>query len=464
MADDVNTTTPKSLYESMSDLELFPVGFPVLINRFADPSLRANISIATKMKMVDILPTGFILNFANLTGNGSTGSNIESDWLKYDFEFYINEYRRKLIALGIPDPEKTVGVRLWITGDSQGNDNISNQFTDNSISSQINNAIQNNGIGQAHQMARSAGFGNLVSGFSNGSSQMSRALLNVAADGRHVSLPKIWQESTYENNYTFTIKLSSPYGSHKAIQKFIAEPLLRLTCMVSASSSDGLTYGLPPYLFIRAYGLTYLKLAIPQSLQITRGDQDRINKDRQPLDILINLQVTSAIPGFAALTGGTDPGLGVTIDGKGLNTEGLKEDIQFDQMADENVYDWDEFGANVSDKTDPNNNSFDNLIASIFSNTTGPALNTVGGILKSLMPSPNYLASVNPQSSVSDVLKNYTTDFRKTISSGDDGSISGGSSDPEMAAIAPILNNQFRQNIDSIGLGSVMNPFLDKLM
>ena len=71
MAEDT-TASPKSLYESMSQLELFPVGFPVLINRFADPSLRANTSIATKMKMVDIIPTGFILNFKNLSGTGQT--------------------------------------------------------------------------------------------------------------------------------------------------------------------------------------------------------------------------------------------------------------------------------------------------------------------------------------------------------------------------------------------------------
>ena len=455
------TTATKSLYQSMSQLELFPVGFPVLINRFADPSLRANINIATKMKMVDIIPTGFILNFKNLTGNGQTGANIKSDWLKYDFDFYIKEYRRKLKALGIPDDDKTVGVRLWITGDSQGNDSIMNNYTDNSISSFINNQVQNLGLAQAHQTARSAGFGNLVSGFNNNSSQTSRALLNIATEGRHVSLPKIWQDSSYENNYTFTIKLSSPYGSHKAIQKFIAEPLLRLVCLASSSSSDGLTYGLPPYLFVRAYGLTYLNLAIPQSLQITRGEHDRINKDRQPLDIIVNLVVTSAIPGFAALTGS-----GATNDQGGM-TEGLIEDIQLNQMSDENVYDWNKFAFDGSSYNTPEQSFIDFIFGTISANTTGPALNTVGGILKSLMPSPPFLASKNSNadSTINNAVNIYDR-IRKIVGgfNNTDNNNEGTGGARSMSASAPVLNDQFRQNIDSIGLGSVMNPFLDKLV
>ena len=363
--------------------------------------------------------------------------------------------------MGIPDSDKTVGVRLWITGDSQGNDSITNNYTDNSISSMINNQVQNLGLAQAHQTARSAGFGNLVSGFNNNSSLMSRAMMNIAADGRHVSLPKIWQDSSYENNYTFTVKLSSPYGSHKAIQKFIAEPLLRLVCLASSSSSDGLTYGLPPYMFVRAYGLTYLNLAIPQSLQITRGDHDRINKDRQPLDIIVNLVVTSAIPGFAALTGA-----GATNDQGGM-TEGLVEDIQLGQMSDENVYDWDKFAFDGSQYDDPTRSFIDHIFGTISANTTGPALNTVGGILKSLMPSPSFLASKNASSdsgmndalrAVDDSIRNWLNGF--VNGNGDNGAGVARSS----SASAPVLNDQFRQNIDSIGLGSVMNPFLDKLV
>ena len=461
------TTTTGSLYENMANLELFPVGFPVLMNRFADPNLRANTSIATKMKMVDIIPTGFILNFNTLMGGGSTDTDIQSDWLKYDFDFYIKEYRRKLKAIGIPNADNAFGVRLWITGNSSGSDTISNRFTENSISQMINNQVQNAGIAQARQYLRSTGMSNLISGFAGGTSQASRAIQNVFLDGRHVSLPNVWQDSTYTTNYQFSVKLSSPYGSHKAIQKFIAEPLLRLICLVSASSSDGITYGLPPYLFIRAYGVTYLKLAIPETLTIVRGGEDRINKDRQPLDIDITLSASTAIPGFAALTGSGDSTIpDLTIPGATIQSAGMKEDILFDQMADDNVYDWDTFGYNVGESTS-GQSIWDMLLGRISSTKTGPALNTVGGILKSLMPSPPFLSNVisysdsnfsNAGTIFSELGERF---FQKPASDvvSDVSPVSAAS-----YASVPVLSDQFRTNIENIGLGSVMNPYLDKLV
>lgn len=62
-------------------------------------------------------------------------------------------------------------------------------------------------------------------------------------------------------------------------------------------------------------------------------------------------------------------------------------------MADENVYDWDTFGYNISDSS-VGQNMWDNLLGRISSTKTGPALNTVGVYLKSLMPSPPFLSNV----------------------------------------------------------------------
>ena len=465
----VSTPAIGSLYQNMANLELFPVGFPVLMNRFADPNLRANTSIATKMKMVDIIPTGFLLNFNTLMGGGPTDTDIQSDWLKYDFDFYIKEYRRKLKAIGIPNSDSAFGVRLWITGDSQGSDTISNRFTENAISSMINNQVQNAGIAKARKYLRSVGISNLISGFASGTSQASRAIQNVFLDGRHVSLPNTWQDSSYTTNYQFTVKLSSPYGSHKAIQKFIAEPLLRLICIASASSSDGITYGLPPYLFVRAYGVAYLKLAIPESLNIIRGNEDRINKDRQPLDIIVTLSTSTAIPGFAALTGSGDSTI-PDLNNPGITTQtaGMKEDILFDQMADENVYDWDTFGYNINDSSG-GQNMWDTLLGRISSTKTGPALNTVGGILKSLMPSPPFLSNVIPYndfnfSNAGGLFAMLANPFIQNSSNSTTPVSAASDVKSNNYASAPVLNDQFRTNIEDVGLGSVMNPFLDKLV
>jgi hypothetical protein len=443
----------------MEEKELYPVGFPVLMSKYADPDYRANMSISTKMKMVDLIPTGFVLNFMEAFSNNENGTASESEWLKYEFEYYIKEYRRKLKALGFVQEviDKQYGVRLWITGDSQGSDSIQNNFTENAISAMIKSSIQNLGVGQLHQMLRSAGMGNLVHGFTNNSTKGAKMLTNLMTEGRHISLPKIWEDSSYDTNYQFTVHLSSPYGSFKAIKRFIADPLIRLSCLVSSSSSDGITYGLPPYLFTRAYGLTYMNLAIPQNLQITRGPEDRINKYKQPLDIIATLTVTSAIPGFAALVGdGTDD--------SGQTNYGLKEDIRIQDMLT-NPGDWDTFSHDIGSDGD-----FMNLLKQTKS---GPAVNTVGGILKSLMPAPAYLSNSMSQSfadqnqAVSDGAT-YAQAFLDIIrnASGRDYDVAGtaASASASASASAPsLIGDNFRKNIDDVGLGDVMHPYLDRI-
>ncbi len=371
--------TGPSIYETLKDKELYPVGFPVLINRHADPKLKAGKSIATRMKMVDLIPVGFILNYKAMADGAINAMN--ANWLQYEFDFYIMEYRKKLMNLNIPDYNDTYGVRLWTTGASSGSDEVQNQFTENSISGLIKNNIQNSKFGELHQAARSFGYGNMFGGFSSGTSKGSRMLMNLLFEGRHVSLPQVWQESTYSNNYMFTVKLSSPYGSLEAIKRFIAEPLMRILALVSSSSNDGITYGLPPYLYVRAYGITYMRLGIPTSIQITRGNEDRINKYKQPLDIVITLQINTAIPGFAALI---PPSLtvGNIISGNPGNS-GILEDIDLDDLS-EVPKSWDDFGSS--------GNAFIDILRN---SKSGPAVNTLGSVLKSLLPAPPDLASSN---------------------------------------------------------------------
>lgn len=379
--------TNVGLYEQLSAGELFPVGFPVLLNRYADTNLLANKYIASRMKMVDLIPVGFILNYKSLfTTDSDPNNSSAANTMTYEFEYFVNEYRKKLKNLGIFDNKDqestTFGVRLWITGDSSGTDSVANNYTNNAISEMIKTQVQNLGVSQLQQLAKSMGYGNLASGYNNSSSKGARAMLNLLFEGKHVSLPQIWQDSSYSSNYNFTVKLSSPYGSMEAIQRFIAEPLLRLMALASSSSDDGITYGNPSYLYVRGYGLTFMKLGIPKNIQISRGAEDRINKYKQPLDIVITLTLDNAIPGFAALIGPEDTSGGIV--------GGVTEDVQLADIAKRvngvltPPQEWGEFGG-----TDEQTQLKDLLK----STKNGPALNTVGSILKSLFPSPPSLAS-----------------------------------------------------------------------
>lgn len=396
----------KSLYEKFTDSELYPIGFPVLINKYADPSLKASSFVATKMKAVDLIPVGFILNYKAMT---SVENASKADWLQYEFDFFIQEYRRKLLNFDLPlaKIDKTYGVRLWLSSSgNSGTETIQNQFTENSISSMIKQNVQNSAMGKLHETARSFGYGNALGSFSEGSTKGGRMLLNLLYEGRHVSLPNIWQESSYNNNVNFNINLSSPYGSLEAIKRFIAEPLLRLVALISPSSNDGITYGLPPYLYIRAYGMTYIRLGVPSNLSISRGQDDRINKYKQPLDINVTLQLDTAIPGFASLI----PNNKYYIDPNVKNTSqpGVDEDVSLSDLT-KVPKGWGYFGGSEDELSD---------IHQILKNTkSGPALNTLGNILKSLMPSPPDVISevsydipaLNKTSDILDMLSNLTS-------------------------------------------------------
>ncbi len=438
----MSTDTNTSLYANLEDKELFPVGFPVLINRHADPNSKVNQHIATSMKVVDLLPVGFILNYKAMTNNENAGI---ADWLQYEFDFYIKEYQRKLENLQIKKFDKTYGVRMWITGESQGMDSIQNSFTNNAISEMIKNQVQNSALGQLHSMARSFGYGNVFSSYNNGSTKGGRMMMNLLFEGRHVSLPKIWEESSYSNNYSFTVKLSSPYGSLEAIKRFIAEPLMRLIALVSSSSNDGITYGLPPYLYVRGYGLTYMKLGIPTNIQIVRGSEDRINKHKQPLDIVVTLTIESAIPGFAALLG--------TTNSFTDNQSGVAEDIGIDDMLkipDE----WGDFGGDGNVK-------IKNFMDLLKNTKTGPALNTMGGILKSLLPTPatmsNEYSYDNP--SIKELL---AAKVKEALNNGD--YTIQPSNNPQVAAAAPSMaNTNLQKQLQDVNLNDLMNPSIQGL-
>lgn len=146
-----------------------------------------------------------------------------------------------------------------------------------------------------------------------------KGLVGVVGRGETISFPKIWDTSDYTPTLNLNIKLVSPYGSQKAIQKFIIEPLLFLLILVSPRSKNNVTISKPSPLRIKTYGVSNINYGAVKNIQIRRGGGDSTyNKYRQPLSLNLNLQIEPLYNGFAS-----------------IQTSNPNDDVSIDDFADD---------------------------------------------------------------------------------------------------------------------------------
>jgi len=276
------------------------IGKLPLINPYADPILipkskrNKNFSEYRQrtMRPVDIFPVKFTVNITPLS-NILTGADCSEMPITVDFLKGITEYNLKLASIGLCD-KVLAGLRVWVNNETASTDAIQNNYKENKIAEQFNNMIDT--ASKMNEYTKSVG---LTTDPSQGtiSSPIAAALL----DGRHLSLPKIWEKSEYTPTLDLTVKLISPYGNAKSFVKNIAKPLLYLTALTAPSTYDGVTYGMPSNMYVRAYGITFIPLAIADSFSVVRGATNaRVNWAKQPLEIAVSMSFKPAMPGFAA--------------------------------------------------------------------------------------------------------------------------------------------------------------------
>jgi hypothetical protein len=354
-------------------LQLKDVGNILQMRRAIDPSHRATNAIRARFHVADLIPVRYVLNFKAL--------NKKESAVKYNFSAAFEEYQGICDNYGLNSDY--AGIRLWMTDDTTITENFSNEYGANAIQSTISSF---GGVGQQiRDFAKATGtemgaaaksvadkavastasvIGSLagsVSGvednLAKGIEQTVAGIMGTAAemiiDGKAVSLPKVWKNSTYNPATSFTVKLVSPYGSPAAVNRYILEPLLYILILTAPRSSDGLSYGLPRPVRVRAYGLSNINLGMIQNVSLNRGGGAAVfNQYKQPLTLDVVLTIAPLTDGFAAM----EPGM--------------------DDLAK-----FSEVPVVYEDKTH-SYNDYDNL-----GNT--PAITTIGNVIQSLRPAPN---------------------------------------------------------------------------
>lgn len=291
------------------------IGKLPLISEYADPVMPGTFinSVGKKvvgnyseyrqkqMRFIDMFPVKFSVNLTDMYALLNNPNGFRKGMtmpVTVDFLKGMIEYHLKLVGVGIcPDLSgfTKLAIRCWVNSETQSTDGIRHSYKENKIVEQFNNMLTT-----TNAMADYTKSLGIISDPSQGtiSSPMAAALL----DGRHLSLPMIWEKSTYEPQLDMTVRLISPYGNGDSFKKNIAEPLIRLTALTAPSSYDGVTSGMPSNMYIRAYGIAFIPLAVCDSFQVVRGGPTgRVNNLKQPLELSVSMSFKPAMPGFGAI-------------------------------------------------------------------------------------------------------------------------------------------------------------------
>lgn len=370
--------------EYMTNLEIMQIGRLPSVNRKNDPDDDVRLSKEKMMRIVDIVPVYFVLDLANIMNGVSGGTSAVYKPVKLDFNTGIEEYRKKLDQVGLKT--SVSGLRIWMSGESNSQEQVTNNYKDNKIVETYDKMLQKLSENSYNLPDWAKSFGKQTGGIGG-------TPVTAFMDGRQLSLPKIWNKSDFTANFTLSFRLISPYGTPKAFKKFIAEPLLYVLAMVSPSSYDGITYGLPPFVHVKAYGNSYMPLAIPQSINFVRNvAEGRTNKYKQPLDITVNVSFEPALPGFAAL----------------LNSAG---DVKVDVVDDINASSFLAEGTNITGVT-----SLSTVIESLRPYTGKLNYDSTG--LASVISAANNIK--NSIDSIDDAISSMLGVDRQTTTSSDD--------------------------------------------
>lgn len=307
----------------LTSKDFFVIGRPCGFTYDVDPDQNIKKYMLRKMNIIDLIPCTYEIQPSKVQQDYKQGNMDASSFMpKISYDDPINRFG-KIAELYKLQAYKA--IRLFITDETQNTDQFDNTYAANIFQNtadalsekgqQIKDAMKyfqhdldwnkffgskyldegkqklktflTNDMGMQNQTVE--GMGNIV-----------QTLGNIILRGTRVSFPRIWSRSEYKPNLVANIKLVSPYGDKKAIKEFIIKPLMYLLMLASPVTDDGITYGFPNAMTVRAYGLSMMGIASISSISLRRGGNDTsFNIYRQPLEIDVSVAFENLVSGFS---------------------------------------------------------------------------------------------------------------------------------------------------------------------
>lgn len=208
-------------------------------------------------------------------------------------------------------------LQFYIDSDVSFNESMSNQTTQSQLLGQVTNAgsdffkeiaFLTNTAGVNKDVtdfltdstsALADGLGNFSGavtannlGGANGVLSNLLSLTSNLVKGENIVFPDIYQSSSYEKSYSFTVHLKTPYGNKFGYFMDICVPLMHLISLGLPKQTTANTYGAP--FLVKAYcdGIFTCNMGIVTSMSITKGVNSSYSVDGLPTEVDVQLTIT----------------------------------------------------------------------------------------------------------------------------------------------------------------------------
>jgi len=295
------------------------IGKAVQLNTTCDPYHRISNKMQTFMTYIDLIPIDWNLNLNAFTMSAEDKKkNKIKGLMNYNFKNPIITYEKRCKKYGLLPASC---LRVLSCSESNYSETYANSYEENKFNSIFNNMGQFSK--QSIPLLKSAGVSpeEIAAKFKENTQNLEtgRALkelregpaggfidtaMDVLFKGRNISLPKIYQGSTYSPSLNVNVKLISPYGDPKSIKKWVLEPLIYFLLLTCPDTNDGISYGGSSFIKARAHGMADINIGYITNITVNRGGNDIItNKFGQPLNATIKFDIVPLMDGFACLHG-----------------------------------------------------------------------------------------------------------------------------------------------------------------
>ena len=283
--------------QKVESFRIEEIGKPFRFAETVDPQDRAYRFLASRMNVVDLYPCNYAQSFLY---------NGEKSLFKYGVGYSVAMQRYQQMCKNyLGDSLAPSALRIFLTDDTTTTDGIQAQYTENffqkladglstamqgftSIATSISSSSLNEAVDKllsedsintdkivgdvAGGLNLSQNGKNALGGVIDGLKQGAKIVLK----GQKLALPKIWQSSNYSSAFSVSTKLFSPYGSPKAIKKYIIRPLVLILLMGIPQTDDMVSYGRPFAVTVRSWGTSFLTLAGITNITLQRGGADSV--------------------------------------------------------------------------------------------------------------------------------------------------------------------------------------------
>ncbi len=311
--------------------ELAVIGKPSKFHKEVDQYDRMGTLIKQKMNIIDIIPCDFDIDLfkASSKSNASEYTGFEGLKPNVTYGAATEKYSENCYFY---DLEEVKGIRIYSTDETTISDSIVNQYNPNIAQSFVNSLAEkgrqirgmgNSVTSKADELAATAAtasaatINSLISAATGGDTgavakttgKITEQLARVLIEGKSISLPQVWDSTSYNPNMNCVIKLVSPYGTPKAIEHFIIRPLTHLLLLSMPQTEDGVSYGYPPFVSIKAYGMTNITIGAISNITMRRGGNDTaFNIYKQPLSLDVSIEFKNIVEGCASFNFKNDSG------------------------------------------------------------------------------------------------------------------------------------------------------------